>query len=566
MARMIPASCSTKSPGERDVFEALRKDPGTTSWTVLHSLDLAKHVSQVAGEIDFVVLVPHLGVLCLEVKGASSVQVQDGQWYYGKDSHGHISPFKQAANAMYSLQNVIFQKLPHLKSVVFWSAVIFPYVPFTQHSPEWHDWIAIDNSRFGHIPISQLVTAILQKAREHLTKSAPGKWADSKGESPTPSECETITQVLRPQFESFQSPLRRQQQLESQVSYYTEQQLVALDAMDTNKQVIFNGLAGTGKTVLAIESARRATITQQHVLFVCFNHSLAEWLREQLSPHKDRVHVSTFHQYMLDLTGIAVPPNPKASFWADALPDMALNVLLESPGLYDQVIIDEAQDLLNPKFIDVIDQSLHQGLSGGIWRLFGDFDNQTIYNHDGNIALEDFRTHWAPWAATYKLTVNCRNTPRTTALLNDLPGLKSRYTRTLRPDDGNAPKFVSYAPGHESDLLIELIGQLHQESYNYEHIVILSPRTDSVSYKTAHMPHGPSYLKPFDRRAKGSVHYSTIHAFKGLESPVVIITDMAELRNTETTELFYTAISRSLEKVVVMAPAGHALSPESQPQ
>lgn len=75
MARMIPTSCSTKSPGEPDVFEALRNDPETASWTLLHSLDLAQHVSQVAGEIDFVVLVPCLGVLCLEVKGSSSVHV-----------------------------------------------------------------------------------------------------------------------------------------------------------------------------------------------------------------------------------------------------------------------------------------------------------------------------------------------------------------------------------------------------------------------------------------------------------------------------------------------------------
>lgn len=66
------------------------------------------------------------------------------------------------------------------------------------------------------------------------------------------------------------------------------------------------------------------------------------------------------------------------------------------------------------------------------------------------------------------------------------------------------------------------------------------------------------------RHSKGSVHYSTIHAFKGLESPVVIITDIAELGHIETTELFYTAISRSLEKVVVMVPAGRSLLPNSQ--
>ncbi len=75
MARMMPAFCPAEcpSPAEPEIFAALRDAPGTGDWIVLHSLDIAQHVKQVSGEADFVVIVPDMGVLCLEVKGATTI-------------------------------------------------------------------------------------------------------------------------------------------------------------------------------------------------------------------------------------------------------------------------------------------------------------------------------------------------------------------------------------------------------------------------------------------------------------------------------------------------------------
>jgi len=86
MARMIPAAIDLKtpSPGEKDVFRRLASDPIASDWTVIHSLDLPHHVRQISGELDFVVLIPGKGILCLEVKASSSIARRDGIWYYGK--------------------------------------------------------------------------------------------------------------------------------------------------------------------------------------------------------------------------------------------------------------------------------------------------------------------------------------------------------------------------------------------------------------------------------------------------------------------------------------------------
>ena len=81
MARMIPPACAAKTPaGERDLFNKLRDDPDTSGWVVLHSLDLKKHQSKIEGELDMVVLVPRLGVLCIEVKGCD-VSRHEGNGY-----------------------------------------------------------------------------------------------------------------------------------------------------------------------------------------------------------------------------------------------------------------------------------------------------------------------------------------------------------------------------------------------------------------------------------------------------------------------------------------------------
>ena len=85
MARMIPPVISpdTRSPGEREIFQRLRDDPDTHDWIVLHSLDVAAHRRQVVGEIDFGVIVPGKGVLCLEVKAHTRIRCEDGLWYFG---------------------------------------------------------------------------------------------------------------------------------------------------------------------------------------------------------------------------------------------------------------------------------------------------------------------------------------------------------------------------------------------------------------------------------------------------------------------------------------------------
>lgn len=104
MAKMYPNYCITESPGEKKLFTYLNESPKTEGWVVLHSLHIARHISKTKGEADFVVLIPNLGIVIIEVKAHQEIRVKQGSWFFGRDNVPHESPFKQGETAMYSIR------------------------------------------------------------------------------------------------------------------------------------------------------------------------------------------------------------------------------------------------------------------------------------------------------------------------------------------------------------------------------------------------------------------------------------------------------------------------------
>jgi hypothetical protein len=300
--RLIPPTIaeSTQSDGERAVFEALAAspDPETSGWTVLHSFDIADHRRRLAGEIDFLCLVPGKGVLVVEVKGAHELRRQGGDWYYGR-SHmpDHVGPFREASDAMHSLRRRVVKEHPELAHVPFWSAVCFPFIEFTESSPEWNDWQVIDRRALAAQPIARLTGQVLERARGLLAERGE-PWFHPEAAEPTPEQCRTLLSLLRPDFEFFESSASRHQRAEEEIRHYTEEQFEALDAIDLNPRIVFDGPAGTGKTLLAMEAARRAVNRGRKVLLLCFNRPLGRWLQEELADLHPGVRARTLHEHL----------------------------------------------------------------------------------------------------------------------------------------------------------------------------------------------------------------------------------------------------------------------------
>lgn len=552
VARLVPPTIdpACPSPGEKEFFQRLTTDTGTKDWIVLHSLDIAQHRRQISGEADFVIIVPRLGVLCLEIKACRSVRRRRGRWFFGaRDQKGETrGPFKQAAEAAHSLRERVREANPSLRNIMFWSAVLFPYLEFREKSPEWHDWQVLDKSDFPRRDPSTVISEVLERAREYLSHVPSASWFNAAKKEPDIKQCQIIASVLRPDFEFYESPRARRKRERAELKRYTEEQFKALDVIGANPRTLCTGPAGCGKTLLAIETARRMDNAGKRVLLLCFNNRLSEHIKRETLGFSKQAAVGTMSQHMLRVSGKPVPSNPGPEFWEDELPELATETLLRtrtSSWTYDHIVLDEVQDLCREKFLDFLDLSLDGGLKGGLWSFFGDFNNQSIYTGP---RAEELLQARSSWFARYPLQDNCRNTPRVGSLAHLLGGLKPNYRTYLRPDDLVKPSTFYYRNEDEQiQLLIQTLESLMNDGYSPSEIIILSPKRNSIVQK---MPENWKRQLEEHRFDARKITYSTIHAFKGLEAPCVVITDINDYGSDEVTSLFYTGVTRALSKLV----------------
>lgn len=557
---MIPSTVykGCASPGEHDVFSRLEKDPLTKDWIVLHSLDIANHLKQVSGEADFVVIVPSKGVLVLEVKAHYEIEYTVNGWYYGKDKkYDAKGPFKQASSAMYSLRKDLLKSFPEFSSILFWSGVVFPYTAFNVDSPEWHSWQVINRQLYNARPLAASIENILDHARSFLIEEKNFSWSSQNAE-PTPEQCKKISQFFRPQFEFIESSKSKHQRLNSELQHYTAEQFNALDAMESNARVVFKGAAGTGKTLLAVEAARRESGRDQKVLLICFNNLLGHWLENQTKDLSQVVICKTLHKHMIDVSKISVKDfETDSNFWYKTLPERALEKLLEEPGEntnYDVLIIDEAQDILREEYLDFLDFSLKGGLSTGKWRMFGDFEKQAIYKSSA-LPLHEVLSKRSNNVPVYSLTNNCRNTPRIAETARLLCDIDPYYKKILRPDNSIDPKYGFFdSEDKQLQLLKENIEGLLKLNYSPSDIVILSRKKDDECIASKIKFSGQNLnIKPYSQsHGENCVRYCSIHAFKGLESPAIIVTDIDKVSDQTSASLFYIALTRALEQLVLL--------------
>src|SRR5690606_12258180 len=259
--------------------------------------------------------------------------------------------------------------------------------------------------------------------------------------------------------------------------------------------------------------------------FICFNRLLSEMLRREAEAFQGRIEVRTIHSYMLSLAGRSFSPDElsaaSSEFWQIELPSLATDTIAGMPEhlhTFDELIVDEAQDILREPYLDLLDLSLRGGLGSGRWRMFGDFDKQNIYRST-DLGLRQFVETRGNNAPIYRLRVNCRNTPRIGSHAELLGGLSPGYTGFLRPDDERDPERLYYTSGqHQEELLLDTLDRLLRSGVGAGDIVILSPLANETSAAGRVLQSAwRDRLKPYETYAHSQyIRYTSIHAFKGL--------------------------------------------------
>ncbi|MEU6319201.1 NERD domain-containing protein [Streptomyces sp. NPDC047009] len=558
MARMIPSAFdpeATPSPGEREVFQRLRNDPGTEGWVVLHSLGIANHPRQIQGEADFVVIVPGKGILVLEVKAHQQVRrLPSGEWRLGNNPPTLRSPFQQADEAMHAVKEKL-KGHSGLGTVPMTSAVLFTHSRFAVSGPmEWHSWQAIDTVALHSRPISALIVGVLDAHRAHLASTPTAGWFDPASTAPDSGQSDRILETLRPSFDFAEPPKLRRQRMERETQTFTQQQYEVLDMIADNRRCLVRGAAGTGKTFVAVEAARRFAGGGLKVLLCCFNRQLGHWLKDEVAG-VDGITAAHLHSYMAGLApSTRSVADSDEEFFTEKLPDLALEALLELDGPpFDVLVIDEAQDLMRESYLNVLDSSLRGGLSSGQWLAFGDFTRQALYDSDGQ-GLDALYQRTAGEPAVFILRHNCRSVPDITFYVEATSDLDPGYAGTLRPSNDRTAEHLWWADGEEQQrFLADRLTQLTREGFRPDDIVVLSPlRNDQSAAGNCQDPRWRNRLTPLGSPRPGAVRYGTVHAFKGLDSPAVVLTDIASFGTAREQTLFYVGASRARDELTVL--------------
>ena len=77
-------------------------------------------------------------------------------------------------------------------------------------------------------------------------------------------------------------------------------------------------------------------------------------------------------------------------------------------------------------------------------------------------------------------------------------------------------------------------------------IVILSPRSDDKSSANSISMNFPELgIRPFKSSDIQNIRYTTIHSFKGMEAPAILLTDIDSLESDSSKALLYVGMSRA---------------------
>ncbi|MEH6463890.1 MAG: ATP-binding domain-containing protein [Shewanella psychromarinicola] len=553
MSIMIPRvyDQSTPSPGEKNFFERISNDNKTTDWVILHSLNIAHHKTNIMGEIDFLVIIPKVGVLAVEIKAHRYISVDCGKWYMGRnDQHGTVrSPFVQVNQSMFSLKDYIRENYSPLQNIPIFPLVIFTHTEFSFKSIEWNSNQYVSCKEYRSQPISEVLLKRFKKIKkEYLTKSST-KWLQSNQERPNKKEVEKLVELLRPSLESPSEAVSLGDEINIDLVKFTAEQFGALDMMEDNSRLIFNGAAGTGKTFIAIESAIRAATKGYKVLFVCMNKLLSEMLR--LAIDNENIKVTTLHALMRKYD--PSPAEDTSQYWETDLPQVCyLNMLeqIKEDDFFDLLIMDEAQDIIgNELWLDCLDLLLTDGLSNGKWHIFGDLSYQSIYNHNmskldllNNIKNRNVNN------SIVTLRKNCRNVETSARLSMTLANIRSPYQSYLRNNKSiiNSKIRVFVSEEEQLNILISIINKCFDAGFIESDIIILSKVAESkcISFKYQ----DKLSAKPYKSDVKG-LRFTSIHKFKGLEAPIIILTDFDEIESDNSKTLLFTGASRATDSV-----------------
>lgn len=563
MARMVPnldtaALDRISSKAEKTVYLALREQL-PHNHLVVHSLELLGNRPGVGprdSEADFVVFDPDAGYLVLEVKGGGiEVDPGTGKWS-SRDRHGvwHDikDPFRQARNAKHELLRTLKNAsgwghagMPH---ITIGHAVLFPDLADT------HRLVGPDrpgNIMGGRNELEDAAVWIQCVMSFWVSKS---EMSNSLGELGMRVVESTFCKKVRVDVPlSFVLKDESSRQID-----LTKQQGRILASLGYRSRAAIAGGAGTGKTLLAMQHAKKLASQGRRTLLVCFNRALADFLKHEAQDIED-LDCMSFHQLCywrsktvraeqgIDLLKQAENTMPTAPIYDVQYPFALAQSTEYSPFRYAAIVVDEAQDF-GEEFWLPLELLLEDPDDSPLFLFFD--PNQAVYKRAESFPILD---------PPFLLTTNCRNTDHIHRVAYQFyhgdevfpPGIDGAPHRVLTSNSIDA---------QAKQIQTQVSELISRESVSPSDICILILDKDKRHYYQA--------LKNIGRPAQSNwsfekhwvpqtVLVDTARRFKGLESMIVFLWGFENILPDRDRELLYVGLSRARSRLFLVCAKQH---------
>lgn len=483
-------------------------------------------------EFDFFIFHKKFGLLCIECKGGGTARIEGEKLTLGTLES---EPYKKAKQGIHDIVAAYEKYCGGKDKKLAWKscfdgqciyghAVAFPYQTDIPGLSEAQRELTIFKSDLGNL--QKRIEEIF--ARHGYRESDDVMSNDSAHEFINFLDGHYMTEFLKNDFLDYQ------EQLLLRINDYQDS---VIDMLSLQKRVFFEGVAGSGKTWLAIKKLAKSINEGKSVLYLCYNGELAKFVTNELA------------KIVFE----------KAQFVAFTAPSLLYREFVKSPfvefeyedrkdtfKVYDLIVVDEAQDFTN-HWAEKIQELL---APDGSLYVFWDGKQDIFDRQKGNIHSP--ANIWNIPTPAFVLNRNLRNTKQIhnyIALETGIGG--DEYANMLEGIEViGYEKTDAETVRQEIETIVDRL--VNKEGISSSRIIIISNLKIKHSSSVFHENQDIAGLKVFEPQDKEDyvpseklIEYRTIQKIKGCERDVVINISHPEIGDEKYNALRYTALSRA---------------------
>jgi hypothetical protein len=446
-------------------------------------------------------------------------------------------PFEQVRKSMHEIVERIASVMPGPKRsppFTYGFAVAFPDCRYSGSLPP-------------SIVPDQLLDAAKCSSMSESVERVFNRFRLSQHGTLSSQDIQSVHDALFPRYAIVPVIWRRVEDQEARLHRLTTEQQRLLDFLGDHTLAAIKGVAGSGKTILALAKAQESARKGLRTLFLCYNRPLKDWVLQVLPDSSGgELVIDTYHGLVADLCRQAKVPfravegEGNADFWRDLAPEKLIEAcaMLGDAFKFDAVIVDEGQDFHDLWWTSLEDVFRNPGNKACYYVFFD--PNQNLYVESPSIPGE--------LGSPFQLPVNCRNTVRIAEHCATLVN-QSNKVKDGAPI-GDAPEFLSAPTLRDA---FQLAGKRVREwcmpgagGLKPSQVAVLVPSGSdkewSSIFKTI------SATSEFeDWRSDKGVLIAPWRRFKGLEADAIVIVEEAP-KSGDLTERANRYVARSRAK------------------